>query len=69
MITCGRVNSSIGSSKPKDFLRRSNEDKDLEYKTIRLCEYVRKYFEVKVKCGLSFEGNDKNIFSGCSSSF
>jgi len=67
--SCGRVNSSNGSAKPKDFLRRSNEGKDLEYKTIRLCEYLHKYFEVKVKCGLSFEGNDKNILSGCSSSF
>ena len=69
VTSCGRVKGSIGSSKPKDFLRRSNEGKDLEYKAIRLCEYVHKYFEVKVKCGLSFEGNDKNIFSGCSSSF
>ena len=69
VTSCGRVNSSNGSAKPKDFLRRSNEGKDLEYKAIRLCEYVHKYFEVKVKCGLSFEGNDKNIFSGYSSYF
>jgi hypothetical protein len=67
--SCGRVNSSKGCSGPKDFLRRNNDGKGLEYKIVRFCEYVQKYFEVKVKYGLSFEGNDKNIFSGCSSYF
>lgn len=29
--SCGRVNSSKGSASPKDFLRRSRDDKGLEY--------------------------------------
>ena len=69
MTSCSRVNSSKGSAGPSDFLRRRHAGNGLEYKIVRFCEYVQKYFEVKVKYGLSFEGNDKNIFSGCSSYF
>jgi hypothetical protein len=63
--SCGRVNSSKGSAGPKDFLRRSNDGKGLEYEIVRFCEYVRKYYAVKVKYGLSFQDNDSATFEQC----
>jgi hypothetical protein len=63
--SCGRVNSSKGSAGPKDFLRRSNDGKGLEYEIVRFCEYVQRYYTVKVEYGLSFEGNDSATFEGC----
>jgi hypothetical protein len=61
----GRVNSSKGSEGPSDFLRRSNDGKGLDYEIVRFCEYVQKYYAVKVKYGLSFKGNKKRPFEGC----
>jgi hypothetical protein len=66
--SCGRVNSSKGSAGPKDFLRRSNDGKGLEYEIVRFCEYVRKYHAVKVEYGLSLEGNDSATFESCGAS-
>lgn len=63
--SCGRVNSSIGSAGPKDFLRRSNDGKRLEYEIVRFREYVQRYYAVKVEYGLSFEGNDSATFESC----
>jgi hypothetical protein len=63
--SCGRVNSSKGSEGPSDFLRRSDDVRDLEYQVVRFCEYVQKYYAVKVKYGLSFEGNERRPFEGC----
>ena len=63
--SCGRVNSSKGSAGPKDFLRRSNDGKGLEYKIVRFCEYVQRYYAVKVEYGLSFEANDSATFESC----
>ena len=63
--SCGRVNSSKGSAGPSDFLRRSNDGKGLEYEIVRFCEYVQKYYAVKVKYGLSLRGNGENIFTTC----
>ena len=63
--SCGRVNSSKGSEGPSDFLRRSNDGKGLEYEIVRFCEYVQKYYAVKVKYGLSFRGNKTHPFEGC----
>jgi hypothetical protein len=63
--SCGRVNSSKGSAGPSDFLRRSNDGTGLEYEIVRFCEYVRKYYAVKVKYGLSFEGNSAKPFKSC----
>ena len=63
--SCGRVNSSKGSAGPKDFLRRSNDGKGLEYEIVRFCEYVQRYYAVKVEYGLSFEGNDRATFEQC----
>jgi len=63
--SCGRVNSSKGSTGPKDFLRRSNDGKGLEYTIIRFCDYVERYHRVKVKYGLSFTANSTNTFASC----
>jgi hypothetical protein len=63
--SCGRVNSSKGSSVPKDFLRRSNDGKGLDYKIVRWCEYVTKYHSVKQAYDLSFIANDRSIFERC----
>ena len=63
--SCGRVNSSKGSEGPSDFLRRSRDGKGLEYEIVRFCEYVQKYYAVKVKYGLSLVANDKKVFSRC----
>jgi hypothetical protein len=63
--SCGRVNSSKGSEGPSDFMRRSRDGRGLEYKIVRFCEYVQKYYAVKVKYGLSLVFNDKKVFSGC----
>ena len=63
--SCGRVNSSKGSEGPSDFLRRSNDGKGLEYEIVRFCEYVQRYYAVKVKYGLSFNSNKKRPFEGC----
>lgn len=63
--SCGRVNSSKGSEGPSDFLRRSRDGRGLEYEIVRFCEYVQKYYAVKVKYGLSFNSNKKRPFEGC----
>ena len=63
--SCGRVNSSKGSAGPKDFLRRSNDGRGLQYKIVRFCEYVQRYYAVKAEYGLSFEGNDGDTFEQC----
>ena len=63
--SCGRVNSSKGSEGPSDFLRRSRDRRGLEYDIVRFCEYVQKYYAVKVKYGLSFSGNETRPFEGC----
>jgi hypothetical protein len=63
--SCGRVNSSKGSEGPSDFLRRSNDGRGLEYEIVRFCEYVHKYYAVKVKYELSFKSNKANLFKRC----
>ena len=61
---CGSVNSFKGSAVPSDFLRGSNDGKGLEYKIVRFCEYVEKYYAVKQRYGLSLRGNSENTFQG-----
>ena len=63
--SCGRVKSSKGSVGPKDFLRRSNDGKGLEYKIVRFCEYVKKYYAVKLKYELSFGAKSQATFQSC----
>jgi hypothetical protein len=65
--SCGRVNSSKGSEGPSDFLRRSRDGRGLEYEIVRFCEYVQKYYAVKVKYELSFKGNEPRPFKSCGS--
>ena len=65
MPSCGRVNSSKGFEGPSDFLRRSRDGRGVEYEIVRFCEYVKKYYAVKVKYGLSFKGNKKRPFESC----
>ena len=64
--SCYRINSSKGSATPKDFLRRSNDKKGLDYEIINFCNYVNTYFKIKKKYNLSFENNDSNLFNKCS---
>jgi len=59
------VNSSKGSEGPSDFLRRSRDGRGLEYEIIRFCEYVQKYYAVKVKYGLSLKNNSAKTFEPC----
>jgi len=63
--SCGRVNSSKGSGGPSYFLRRSNDGKGFDYKIVRFCEYVQKYYAVKVKYELSFKSNKATLFKRC----
>ena len=63
---CYRINSSKGSATPKDFLRRSNDKKGLEYEIINFCNYVNIYFKIKKKYDLSFKNNDTDLFNNCS---
>lgn len=63
--SCGRVNSSKGSEGPSDFLRRSRDGRGLEYEIVRFCEYVQKYYAVKVKYELSFKSNKAKLFKRC----
>ena len=65
MPSCGRVNSSKGSAGPKKFLRRSHDGGGLEYEIVRFCDYVQKYYAVKVKYGLSLVSNNKRAFGRC----
>ena len=48
-----------------DFLRRSRDGRGLEYEVVRFCEYVQKYYAVKVKYELSLVSNDKKVFGKC----
>ena len=66
MPSCGRVNSSKRSAAPKDFLRRSNDGKGLDYKIVRWCEYVIKYHSVKLAYQLTTSNNEQKILARCS---
>ena len=67
--SCYRINSSKGSGTPKDFLRKSNDKKGLEYEIINFCNYVNIYFKIKKKYNLSFKNNDPDLFYKCSIKF
>jgi 5-methylcytosine-specific restriction endonuclease McrA len=63
--SCSRINSSKGSEGPTDFLRRSTDGRGLDYEIVRFCEYVKKYYQVKKKYGLSFDGNNTSQLKNC----
>jgi len=63
--SCREINSSKGSAVPSDFLKRSRDGKGLDYKIIRFCDYVARYYSVKSKYGLSFAVNSNETFSDC----
>jgi hypothetical protein len=62
---CSKINSSKGSAGPEGFLRRSNDGKGVDYKIVKFCEYVEKYYSIKMKYSLSFTRNNKMIFRDC----
>ena len=63
--SCRKINSSKGSAGPREFLKRSQDGKGLDYQIIRFCQYVKRYHSVKIKYGLSFASNSKSVFSDC----
>ena len=63
--SCGRVNSSKGSEEPSDFLRRSRDKRGLEHEIVKFCEYVQRYYAVKVEYGLPFKSNKAKLFKRC----
>ena len=63
--TCKRINSSKGSSTPKDFFRKSNDGRGMEYKIQTRCAYVGIYFQVKKKYHLTFANNSSDVFAQC----
>ena len=62
---CSRINSSKGSSAPRDFLRKSADGKGMEYEIRSFCGYVGIYYQVKKKYDLSFRNNDPRTFNLC----
>lgn len=63
--SCASINRSKGASTPSEFLRKSNDGKGLEYEIVNFCEYVGIYHSVKLRYGLSFEGNSRDTFQEC----
>jgi hypothetical protein len=63
--SCASVNRSKGASMPSEFLRKSNDEKGLEYEIVTFCEYVGIYHSVKLKYQLSFDGNRRDAFKKC----
>jgi hypothetical protein len=62
---CSFVNRSKGASLPADFLRKSQDGKGRDYKIVRFCDYLRKYYAVKEKYNLSLSENNKAFLAGC----
>jgi len=65
VASCLKVNSSKGSSGPKDFLRKSRDGKGMDYNILNFCSYVSIYYRVKVKYKLSFDNNSAELFYKC----
>ena len=63
--SCGRVNSSKGSSVPKGFLRRSSDGKGLNYNIVSWCGYVLRYWAVKSAYQLSTANNEMRLLVLC----
>ena len=65
VVSCARVNSSKGSSTPKDFLRKSADRKGFDYEIADFCGYLAIYKSVKDRYDLSFTNNDSTLFDDC----
>ena len=63
--SCKRINSSKGSSTPSDFLRKSGDERGMEYEIKPKCAYLGIYYQVKRKYRLSFQNNDPSLFASC----
>ena len=63
--SCARINSSKGASLPKDFIRKSNDGRGMEYEIKKKCKYLELYSRVKRKYSLSFNNNDPKLFDSC----
>ena len=63
--SCKRINSSKGSSTPKDFFRKSSDGRGMDYEIKNRCAYVEIYFKVKKKYNLSFTNNAPEVFAQC----
>jgi len=65
VASCDQINSSKGSSTPKDFLKKSGDGHGLEYDVITKCAYLGIYFQIKQKYRLSYANNDSALFLEC----
>jgi 5-methylcytosine-specific restriction endonuclease McrA len=65
VAACSRINSSKGASTPEEFLRKSDDEKGLEYEIKNFCRYLEIYYIVKEDYGLSFANNNRNVFKEC----
>tara|TARA_B100001115_G_scaffold63572_1_gene47122 strand:- start:634 stop:963 length:330 start_codon:yes stop_codon:yes gene_type:complete len=63
--SCKRINSSKGSSTPKDFFRKSGDGRGMDYEIKNRCAYVEIYFKVKKKYNLTFTNNAPEVFAQC----
>ncbi len=63
--SCKRINSSKGSSTPKDFFRKSSDGRGMDYEIKNRCAYVEIYFKVKKKYNLTFTNNAPEVFAQC----
>ena len=67
--SCKRINSSKGSSVPKDFFRKSSDRRGMDYVIKNRCAYVAIYFNVKKKYNLTFTYNTPEVFAQCGIAF
>ena len=62
---CSYVNRSKGASLPEGFFRKSQDGKGRDYKIVRFCDYLRKYYAVKENYDLSISNNEDALVEGC----
>ncbi len=63
--SCKRINSSKGSSTPKDFFRKSSDGRGMDFEIKNRCAYVEIYFKVKKQYNLAFTNNAPEVFAQC----
>lgn len=62
---CGKVNISKSDSTPREFLRKSQDAKGLDYELVNFCSYVKQYFYIKSKYDLDTSMNDLRLLNRC----